>query len=223
MVHRHGCFLIVPFVLAALAARASMVLPQNLERLESAAELIFVGECTSRTAKIDERGLPVNEFTFRVIESVKGPLRVGRPVTFRQLGSDVPHANGAAFRLAGLPEYRVGQEMLIFLNPKSAWGLTSPVGLSQGCFAVGRDAKQERTIRLDPLRRKTLADGVDLSQYASNERFTAAEREFLTAMPEQVSVSLFGSVIRKIGQEREQAENRSRARSTDTPAAPNAR
>lgn len=221
MVRIRWCLLIVPFVFGAMSAQATMVLPQNLEQLESGAERVFVGVCTSRTALIDERGIPVHEFTFRVVEGVKGRVRNGNPVVFRQFGSDVPNARGVALRIAGLPGYTVGQEVLVFLNRPGRLGLTAPVALSQGLFQVSRDANGKRRIVLDPIRRKTLVAGMDAAKYASNERFSAAERKFLISPPEQVEVAEFCSLIRKIVQERERKEQQSRGAAK--PSAPDSR
>jgi len=54
--------------------------------------------------------------------------------TFRQFiwdARDVTTAGG----------YRKSSELLLFLNPNSSYGLTSPVGLEQGLFRVTRDTK----------------------------------------------------------------------------------
>ena len=54
--------------------------------------------------------------------------------TFRQFVWDARDA-------ADMAGYRKAGELLLFLNPVSAYGLTSPVGLDQGRFRVVRDAK----------------------------------------------------------------------------------
>lgn len=54
--------------------------------------------------------------------------------TFRQFVWDERDlGSGAGYQKAG--------EVLLFLNPVSQYGLTSPVGLEQGRFRVTRDAK----------------------------------------------------------------------------------
>lgn len=204
-VHRRIRLFLLLLSIGAVAGGAwgSMVLPQNLERLESEAQLLFVGVCTSRTATIGPRGIPVNVFTFEVTEAVKGRLKKGSRVEFRQFGSDVPHANGLTLRVAGLPNYRVGQEVLLFLNRPSRIGLTAPVGLSQGVFPVVRGAKGKREIVLDPVRRKFLLSGMDIAKYAASSRFTASEQRLLSDLPKRVDVATFCSLLRKMGQERE--------------------
>jgi hypothetical protein len=199
----------LPAILVALTASratATVVLPQNIEQLESQAQWVFVGVCTSRTATIDERGIPVRVFTFQVIEPVKGDLKAGNAVRFRQFGSGVPNRQGLAMFIAGIPTYRLGQKVVLFLNGASRLGLTGPVGLSQGVFDVERDAQGRETIRLDPLRRRELVAKVDREKYAAVMRLTADEDALLSNPPERVDLATLCSVVRKIAQERERRE-----------------
>jgi hypothetical protein len=53
-------------------------------------------------------------------------------LTFRQFIWDLRDKQDAA-------RYLKGQELLLFLNPVSEYGLTSPVGLEQGRFRITRD------------------------------------------------------------------------------------
>jgi hypothetical protein len=185
-------------------AAATVVLPQNIEQLESQAQLIFVGVCTTRTAAIDERGIPVNVFTFRVAEPVKGDLKKDGHVTFRQLGDGVPNTHGMTMYIIGIPIHVIGQKVVLFLNAPSRIGLTSPVGLWQGIFPVDRDAQGNEGISLDRLRRKDLVAGVAKEKYAATRRLTVGEETLLSDPPERVDVATFCSLVRKISQEREQ-------------------
>jgi len=190
----------------AATASASMVVPQNIERLEKQAGLIFVGVCTARTGLIGEHGLPVNVFTFEVREAVKGRIEKGKTIEVRQFGNDVPNARGLAIRIPGIPTYRIGDEVLLFLNPPSKIDLTAPVGLSQGVFPVVRGPEGGRWIVLDPLRRKMLFDGVDAEKYAAAGRLNEAERQLLVKPPARVEVATFCSLVRKIGEARKRLE-----------------
>ena len=44
-----------------------------------------------------------------------------------------------ASEVEGVPSFRPGEEVIVFLYPESSAGLTSPVGLGQGKFTVRRD------------------------------------------------------------------------------------
>jgi len=199
-------WLALSIAMTTAGARATTVVPQNLEQLESQAQLVFVGVCTSRTAEIDPQGIPVRTFTFEVAETVKGNLKTGSRIVVRHFGNDVPSPNGLATRIPGIPTYAVGQEVLLFLNPPSSIGLTAPVGLSQGLFRVERGAGGKRIIRLDPVRRNLLQSGINPAKYTTSTRFTPSDRERLSNLPEQIEVREFCSLIRKVKEEREQAQ-----------------
>ena len=47
-----------------------------------------------------------------------------------------PLADGTITRVAGLPTYHVGEEVVLFLRNDSRRGFTSPVGFSQGTYRV---------------------------------------------------------------------------------------
>jgi hypothetical protein len=202
--------LVVSIAMFGATAQATMVLPQNLEQLESRAGLVFVGRCTSHTTELGARGLAVNVFTFEVIEPVKGPARKGAHIEVRQFGSGAPNASGLIAHIPGLPSYRVGQEVLLFLNPPSRIGLTSPVGLWQGLFRVVRDRAGKRQIIVGPSRREMLLRGVDATKYAADERLTDAEKRLLTRLPGRVDVTTFCSLVRKIARERAKAKTEAR-------------
>ena len=70
--------------------------------------------------------------TVSVAKVLKGES--AKILTFRQFVWDPHDAADAA-------GYRKGGELLLFLNPVSTYGLTSPVGLDQGRFRIFRDAK----------------------------------------------------------------------------------
>lgn len=73
--------------------------------------------------------------TIAVAKTFKG--QPGSTLTFRQYvwgTKEYPIASG----------YHKAEELLLFLNPESAYGLTSPVGMDQGHFRVLRDNKGNR-------------------------------------------------------------------------------
>jgi len=68
--------------------------------------------------------------TMQVQDTLKG--KASSTLTFRQFLWDLRDQQDAA-------RYLKGQELLLFLNPVSQYGLTSPVGLEQGRFRITRD------------------------------------------------------------------------------------
>ncbi len=109
----------------------------TLEEMTERAGRIFSGHCTSvRVVEQPGRGMPVTEVTFRVDRTLKG--RPGGTLTIRQPGGQSVAGERSA-RILGLPRFRPGEEVILFLYGESASGLTSPVGLGQGKFTVYTD------------------------------------------------------------------------------------
>ncbi len=137
--------LLAATVTAAMVApaAASRVRPLNLEEITRRAERIFSGRCTDvRRERDPGLGIEVSVVTLRVDHAVKG--RLGRNVTVRSL-DDAGSSPGEA-DAAGVPFFRPGEEVIVFLYPESSAGLTSPVGLGQGKFTVLRDKHGARFV-----------------------------------------------------------------------------
>lgn len=119
---------------AALAQHGALTAPANLDQLVKRAGTILRGYVVS--VAIEPHPQFSNLDTVVVTISVNRVLK-GEPSTrfsFRQFVWDQRDAADAA-------GYRKAGELLLFLNPVSGYGLTSPVGLEQGRFQVVRDAK----------------------------------------------------------------------------------
>jgi len=123
-----SCLLV--FFLSGLLSFATQVRRLNIEQLTAKAGRIVSGRCigmdVSRDAALD---LPVAEITVLVDRTLKGAR--DRRLTFRMLAT--------GDHLTGTPSFRMGEEVILFLYPESAAGLTSPVGLGQGRFLIERD------------------------------------------------------------------------------------
>ena len=135
-------YLIIAFLslMPATAPRAMKVAALGIEEVVARADRIFVGTCVEARGERDpEHGIVVTRYTFSVSRPVKG--QVGGTVTFQQYGGS---AGKRRTVIDGLPVYRPGEEVVLFLKPDSAWGLTSPVGMFQGRYEVGRDEANGR-------------------------------------------------------------------------------
>jgi hypothetical protein len=124
----------VAVILSGVIAFGTTVRQVNLSEMVGYADRVFYGKCLSAESKFDpDTGVTFREYRFRVKESVKGGVE-GEEVIVRQIqmmgsrGSSIP----------GIPSYRKGQELLLFLHANSKLGLTSPVGMSQGTFKTQR-------------------------------------------------------------------------------------
>jgi hypothetical protein len=84
----------------------------------------------------DGSGLPATWITLDVRRAVKGPGDAR--LTVKQYGAAEPLPDGTLTRIAGVPRYAVGEEVVLFLRGESRRGFTSTIGLGQGTFRVRR-------------------------------------------------------------------------------------
>jgi len=121
---------------------ASQVKLVDLEQMTRRAGRIFSGRCTGARVVTDPAlGRDVTVATFHVERAIKGVT--GSTVTVRMLGAAA--AGGRATGLpAGIPTFRPGDDVILFLYGESAQGLSSPVGLGQGRFSVRTDKQGHR-------------------------------------------------------------------------------
>lgn len=140
-------FIALLLFFAGETSHAVKVVAVGIEEMAARADRIFVGRCVEARGEVDAaHGVSVTRYTFSVSRSVKG--QVGGTVTFRQYGGQVGKRRTA---VVGVPVYRLGEEVVLFLKPDSEWGLTSPVGVFQGRYGVATDAASGRkTVIQDP-------------------------------------------------------------------------
>ena len=126
--------------------------------LQASAGRIVHGRCTSRQEYREAEPVPYIEYTFKVFDAPKGLDEAGLvPGEAKQALASltVRHACDRPARLLaddleaaplrlGVPEYAVGDEVVLFLTPPSSLGLSAPVGLGQGVFRVVRDGNVAR-------------------------------------------------------------------------------
>src|SRR5258707_8543971 len=116
------------------AQRGALPARADLQRLVQPAGTIVRGHVVSAVVEPHPRfaNLQTVVVTLSVSKVLKGDA--GATFTFRQFIWDIQDVETAA-------GYRKSPELLLFLNPNSQYGLTSPVGLEQGRFVIQRDAK----------------------------------------------------------------------------------
>ncbi|HKR32138.1 MAG TPA: hypothetical protein VJT08_16775 [Terriglobales bacterium] len=134
--HRFLILLIAPLLLGTLPSIAQYgahTAPADLDQLVEQSQTIVLGNVVSTAIEPHPqfRNLRTVVVTMKVEQAFKGS--VGSVLVFRQFlinGTDLSSS-----------EYQPSQQLLLFLNPVSAYGLTSPVGLEQGRFRIMRDEK----------------------------------------------------------------------------------
>ena len=137
---------------AALAATLAVATPAasrdaislGFDQLVEGAARIVHGTVRSVDPGRDADGIPATWVTLDVDETLKGPVEAR--LTYKQVGVPEPLPDGTLLRLPGLPRYRVGDEVVVFLHGTSRRGFTSPVGLGQGLFRA-EDGPKGRAVR----------------------------------------------------------------------------
>lgn len=125
---------LLSFAHSASAQSSAQTAPADLDQMVHNAATILRGQIVS--AAMEPHPQFPNLQTVVVTIAVKKVLKGRAPSTysFRQFVWDAREPSISS-------DYRKSTELLLFLNPVSTYGLTSPVGLEQGRFRVVRDSK----------------------------------------------------------------------------------
>ncbi|WP_287128787.1 hypothetical protein [Candidatus Cyanaurora vandensis] len=114
---------------------AQIARPLDLAELSQRAGQVVVGRCVEvQTESLaGYANIPVTKITLAVSQVLKGTPT--QTLVFRQYGASndpgLPHLKG----------FQKGEEVLLLLRTPSKVGLTSPVGIEQGRFAIRDDAQ----------------------------------------------------------------------------------
>jgi len=123
--------------LAVTPGFATTMAPQNLAALAKSAQDIVVGDVT-RITEGRQGNLRYLEVEVSVSEAILGTP--GRSLKFRQFGVQAkqPVENGRRFigQLPSMPQYTVGENVILFLGRPSSLGFRTTIGLQQGKFTV---------------------------------------------------------------------------------------
>ena len=149
-------------LLGAAAAQATTLARMSLDELVRAARVVVRARCLSSGS--DWQGGEIWTRTrFEVLESFKGS--VPQQITVRLIGGRVGHI---VSRVAEVPRFRPGEEVVLFLEPTAA-GELSVTGWAEGTFRIARDARsgtarvtQDTAARavFDPATRSFLHEGI---------------------------------------------------------------
>jgi hypothetical protein len=141
LARRHG-WLVLPVIFLMLAPAthsqsSASVAQANLNYLVENAQTIVRGNVVSVVLEPHPQfaNLQTLVVTIAVAKTFKG--QAAAKMTLRQYVWNVKDVTGAG-------GYHKSEEVLLFLNPTSLYGLTSPVGMEQGHFRVLHDNKGNR-------------------------------------------------------------------------------
>jgi hypothetical protein len=147
-------FVVVAVVSLGLstALQASTVMQLNLGEMVQRADQIYRGTVLSVTSSAVAVGggqLPTVTYRLRVDESFRGEfvsVKGLRIAEIRTLGKFAPVQRGAmrsVVTLPRMPDLVVGQSYVLMTTRPSAIGLSTTVGLGQGCFSIAQVGKEE--------------------------------------------------------------------------------
>ena len=177
------------FLLCALWGTTVRTL--DLFEMVRLADRVFSGKCLSAQSQWDETvGFSIVEYTFEVLEAIKGVQPGGR-VVFRQIQS----VRKGVVVIPGIPHYQKGQEILLFLHRDSRSGLTSPVGLGQGIFQVKRIPGDKMGV-ISPSGNRNLVSSLNLKQ-AQQSGLSVEELQQIQNR-RLIPLEIFASVVKKI-------------------------
>jgi hypothetical protein len=135
---------IAAFALLASAAMAQTALVRRLGLAEMSRQAGWIARGTVTAVElgfvsVGERELPTVSYRLKVTEAFKGQL--GQEKVIQMLDpSRIPPAESQQLRrvpvLPAPPRLEMGREYFLLSTPPGAAGLSSPVGLQQGCFEI---------------------------------------------------------------------------------------
>jgi len=112
--------------------------PMNLSDLVRESNQIVVGHVVAVNQGVGANHLPYTDVEVKVSESILGAGAT--TITFRQFGlqSPLPAADGRKYvgLVAGMPQYKAGEQVVLFLGKTSSIGYRTTIGLGQGKFAL---------------------------------------------------------------------------------------
>ncbi|MBQ27522.1 MAG: hypothetical protein CMH81_05200 [Nitrospiraceae bacterium] len=146
----------------------------TLDQMIANATVIFVGQClTSRSQEDLHFGRTVTVAEFEVVEALKG--RLGETHTVKQYGGTV---ESKSHRIAGMPTYTPGEDVILFLYGESQYGFTSPVGILQGkfTFVTGEELSSSLMI-VNGINNRGLLAGLDPHVLTNDEDIDESQRK----------------------------------------------
>lgn len=128
-----GAVILALLLLTVSNALASTVVPLSVVEMTVRSQQIFHGICVDARADIVDGDL-VTRLRFRVNESLKGSAAADTLCVVLPGGV----VDGIRYRISGMPEFAVGDEVVLFLTGPDDSGRAWPIGLAQGDFHVHR-------------------------------------------------------------------------------------
>jgi hypothetical protein len=153
-------------LLSASMAGATTVQKFSISDLAKKSETIAVASVDDVSSRWDDNHKEIYTYiSLKVLDGVKGS-RKNDMLTIRQIGGSVDNIISV---VPGMPNFRKGEEVVVFLSAKDRSGYPWVMGLQQGKYSVSTDGNGFKQVRNDVDGLKTMAlDGsVDEAKAAS--------------------------------------------------------
>ncbi|HEY7726844.1 MAG TPA: hypothetical protein VID50_00155 [Candidatus Eisenbacteria bacterium] len=126
----------------ASIATATSVHKFSLRDLTKRSSAIVMAKVEDSYSRWENREI-YTYFTLRVLQPVKG-MKGQATITLRQLGGRVDNIESI---VPGMPKFRSGEEVVVFLTQTDAAGYPWVMGLEQGKYTITSDANGNKSVR----------------------------------------------------------------------------
>jgi hypothetical protein len=164
------------FLLMSSAAFATSVEKFSLRDLASKSRSVVVARVTSSESRWDG-GEIYTYTTIRVSEGLKG-ARKGQTIVVRQIGGQV---GDLASIVPGMPSFKSGEEVVLFLSANDKAGHPWVMGLEQGKYTIASDNSGKKRVRRNTSELNLVDRGSDVTG----------------ALPEEAPLDLFLNEVRQ--------------------------
>ncbi len=128
------------------AALATTVVKLTVQDLTRKSDSIVMARVEDEVSSWDASHKEIYTYTtLRVLEPVKG-MKGQTTITLRQIGGTV---DNIASIVPGMPSFRKGEEVVLFLTRKDAAGYPWVMGLQQGKYTIVTDKNGAKMVRND--------------------------------------------------------------------------
>ena len=158
------------------AVEAGTALRLDVSDMVADADLVVEGTVLDSSVHIGSTGLIETEYLLAVDRTFVGENQEQRSV--RLPGGVLP--DGRGMMIPGMPRMSVGEDVMLFLSRKTAWGMRMPMGLSQGKFRVLQDFDGERRL----VRESAPVTTLDAQSGHAHEVSTAASLDYAAVVAE---------------------------------------
>lgn len=144
----------VVFCWLPFSAGASVILKMNTQQMTLLADQIVHGRVVRTKSEWDKNSRRIYTYTtLTVLESLKGKATY-KEVIIRQLGGS---ANGIGMRVPGAAKFRLGEEVVVFLEEKKK-SIPQVMGMAYGKYTVLLDDKTKKRYLVQDLKGISVAN-----------------------------------------------------------------